>query len=321
MKAMVLTAGMGTRLMPLTLEKAKPAIPLLGKPLVLTIMDKLKPLGIDEFRLNLHTLPETITRIFDSVPKSGWNVSFSYEPEILGTAGGLKANESFFSDETFLVVNGDIFFEFDIQPVIDFHLKHKALATLALCEQQPPYNYTPIRIDSNHLIHSFPRSEEGMKKEGPAYVFSGITVLSKRIFGFIEPGGFSEIVSDVYEPAISAGFNIYGYPVHGYWNDLGTPARYLSTQRKIFVRNSIKPTVAISENAFVAEPNDIGPYVSIEQGCVIEDSCVIQDAILWENCHVRRGSTVRNCILGQGMVIQGQYEDRVITLNGEFSLV
>jgi NDP-sugar pyrophosphorylase family protein len=321
MKAMVLTAGMGTRLMPLTLEKAKPAIPLLGKPLILTIMEKLSALGINEFRLNLHTLPDTITRIFDSLPKSCWNVSFSYEPEILGTAGGLKANESFFSDETLLVVNGDIFFEFDIRPVIDFHIRHKALATLALCEQRPPYNYTPIRIDSNHLIQSFPRSEESKKEKGPAYVFSGVTVLSKEIFGFIEPAGFSEIVSDVYEPTIAAGFNICGYPVHGYWNDLGTPARYLSTQRELFIRNAISPPRAISDDASVADADYIGPYVSIEQGCVIEDGCVIQDAILWENCHIRRGSTVRNCILGQGMVIQGHYEDRAITLNGECSLV
>ncbi len=317
---MVLTAGRGTRLKPLTLERAKPAIPLLGKPLILTILEKLRTLGIKEFRLNLHTLPETIKRSFDLVREEIRDVSFSYEPEILGTAGGLKANESFLTDETFIMVNGDIFFEFDITEVIDFHVRNNSLATLALWPQARPYLHTPIKIDSSYLIHSFPRTGGPFEQDDQAYVFTGITVLSRDIFGLIEPNGFSEIVADVYEPSIIKGLKICGYPVNGYWNDLGTPARYLATQKEVFEYLSTSPYRIIGNGVVVPEPERIGPYVSIGERSVIEENCEIRDSILWEDCRVSRGSRIRHCIVGRGVCLNGDLENRVITLNGELPL-
>ncbi len=320
MKAMVLAAGRGSRLRPLTLERAKPAIPLLGNPLVRTILEKLRAFGITEFRLNLHTLPETIKQCFDLVFENTSDVSFSYEPEILGTAGGLKANESFFKDETFLMVNGDIFFEFDISKVIDFHVRNDSLATLALWPQNPPYQHTPIRIDSSYRIHSFPRTRENSRNHGQAYVFTGITVLSRDIFRLIKPSGFSEIVADVYEPSITKGLKICGCPVQGYWNDLGTPARYLATQKEVFDYSRIRPPCVIGNGVIVREPERMGPYVAIGQGSVIEEDCEIGDSILWENCSVRRGARIRHCIVGRGVCLKGDLENRVITRNGEIPL-
>ena len=320
MKAMVLTAGLGTRLRPLTLERAKPAIPLLGKPLILTIIEKLRALEVKECRLNLHTLPETIKRCFNLALENISGVSFSYEPQILGTAGGLKSNESFLTDETFLMVNGDIFFEFDITKVIDFHVRNDSLATLALWPQMPPYRHTPIRIDSSYRIHSFPRTGGPWQKDGQAYVFTGITVLSRDIFRLIEPNGFSEIVTDVYEPSIIKGLKICGYPVKGYWNDLGTPASYLATQKEVFEYSGISPSHIIDDGVVVHEPQRIGPYVSIGQGSIIEEDCQIRDSILWEDCCVRRGARIKRCIVGRGVCLKGDLENRVITLNGEIPL-
>jgi len=320
MKAMILAAGHGIRLRPLTLERAKPAIPLLGKPLILIVLEKLEALGVTSSRINLHTLPETIEETLKLTQRNICEVSFSYEPYILGTAGGLKANESFFTDDTFLMVNGDIFFEFDLLKVIDFHVRNKAFATLALYSQQAPYQHTPIRIDSTYRIHSFPRSDQPSEKVGQAYTFTGVTVLSREIFGLIKPNGFSEIVADVYEPAIAKGFKICGYPIGGYWNDLGTPSRYLSTQREVFRRKKISPTRLIEEGAVVSEPNKIGPYVSIGQGSFIEEDCDIQDSILWEDCRVHRGCKIYHCILGRGVHLEGNFENKVITLNGEIQI-
>ncbi len=320
MKAMILTAGRGTRLRPLTLERAKPAVPLMGKPLIALILKKLRTMGISEFRLNLHTLPESIREAIRAFPEIASNVSFSYEPTILGTGGGLSQNEPFFSEDTFVMVNGDIVFDFDIRPAIDFHIDNEALATLALFPQPAPFAYTPIRFDSNHIIRAFPRFEDQTSNGEPTYVFTGITVLSHDIFKFIRNGVFSDIVSEAYIPAIEKGFKICGYPVNGYWNDIGTPSRYLSTQSDLFLRCAIASSQILSKGASVMEPELIGPNVSIQAGCVIEEDCVIEDAMLWENCLVRKGSIIKHCILGQNMVAGGHFKNLVMTTNGEVSI-
>ena len=122
MKAMILAAGLGTRLRPLTLERAKPAIPLMGKPILIRLIKSFMEQGATNFRVNLHHLPHTIERIFETPAWQDLPVSFSHEPRILGTAGGLKANESFFDQETFLMVNGDIVLDFPLAEAVAFHI-------------------------------------------------------------------------------------------------------------------------------------------------------------------------------------------------------
>ena len=161
MKAMILAAGLGTRLRPLTLERAKPAIPLLGKPLVIRLIEKLAQHGATDFRLNLHHLPRTIEDLFRIGPWDSLPVSFSYEARILGTAGGLKANEAFFDQGTFLMVNGDIVMEFPLEEAVAFHQQREALATLVLYPQQAPYRHSPIRIDEEGRSPQFQRDMAG----------------------------------------------------------------------------------------------------------------------------------------------------------------
>lgn len=318
MKAMVLTAGYGTRLRPLTLETAKPAIPVLGKPLIAQTLQKLASSGITHSRLNLHYLPHTIKQALESFEFGLPEISYSYETEILGTGGGLKSNESFFDDENFLMVNGDIFFDFSIESIIDFHIKNRATATLALYPQGQPYQYTPIRIDSDYRIRSFPRSRPIKDDSEDSYVFTGVTVLSKDIFSLMKPNGFSDIISDAYENAIALDQKIMGFPVSGYWNDLGTPSRYLCTQKKLFRHYHWDPQIFVANDAILGDGVKLGPYVSVGSGCFIGDHCHIEDSILWDNCHVGSGSTIRRCILGKGVSIHGNYHDRIITTaNGE----
>lgn len=320
MKAMILAAGCGTRLRPLTLERAKPAVPLIGTPLIGIILKRLASMGISECRLNLHALPETIIAAVEEFPGTLPEVSFSLEPTILGTGGGLKQNESFFSEDIFVMVNGDIIFDFDIREVIEFHVRQGAIATLALFPQFPPYSYTPIRIDDENVIRSFPRLGENLSEEPPAYVFTGLAILASDIFGFIRKDIFSDIVTEAYEPAIASGYKVCGYPVNGYWNDIGTPARYLSTQKEMFRRSKANPAKFISESSSIRNPELLGPYVSIGKACVIEEDCVISDSIVWENCVLRKGSTIKHCIIGANMVVEGNFQNLVMTNNGEVTI-
>jgi NDP-sugar pyrophosphorylase family protein len=316
MKAMILAAGLGTRLRPLTLERAKPAIPLLGKPLVCRITEKLKALGVFDFRLNLHHLPETVEAAFEDCGDET-RVSFSYEQEILGTAGGLKANESFFTDETFIMANGDILFDFDLREALDFHKRMNAFATLILVPQEPPYPFYPIRIDKEFRLRRFKGEWPGGSLTPEIYVFSGIHILEPGIFDYIPAGGFCEINDEVYPKALAAGKPIFGFPVSGYWDDLGTPARYLAAQNALFRKRPEFRNVYYANGNAGDQSAGIGPYVSIGRNCSIQSGVELTESILWDDVRLAGNSKLRNCILGSGVRFKGVTENKVITSIGQ----
>ncbi|MGB6067117.1 MAG: NDP-sugar synthase [Desulfomonilaceae bacterium] len=321
MKAMILAAGLGTRLRPLTLERAKPAIPLLGKPLIIRLIEKLMQQGATDFRLNLHHLPHTIENLFQSPPWDSLPVSFSHEPRILGTAGGLKANEAFFDQGTFLMVNGDIVLEFSLEEAIAFHRDRKALATLVLYPQQEPYRHSPIRVDDEGHFRHFKGIWPGNTPRAGTYVFTGVHILEPEIFRFVPKGEFYEINDQVYTDGLQKGEKIYGFPVEGYWNDLGTPRRYLDAQKAMFQRGATTPPVHISPGASLADNVALGLHVSVGSGCVLEQDSFLENSILWDNVCVRDRATIRDSIVGANMIVEGDCNGKILTRNGEAAIV
>jgi len=320
-KAMILAAGLGTRLRPLTLECPKPAMPLLGKPIVARLVEKLMEYGVDGFRLNVHHLPDSVERIFQSPPWDHLPVSFSYEKEILGTAGGLKANEAFFDQGTFLMVNGKIVMDLPLQQALEFHRERKALATLILYPQSQPYRWFPVRIDEEYRLRNFKGAAQGGELRPQAYVFTGIHILEPEIFAFIPPGVFYEINDQVYPAAMQCGKRVFGFPVEGYWQEPSNPSRYLETQEDLFLRSGKAPWIDVHAGAHIDERASLGPFVSIGPGCVVEGPSSVQNAILWEGVHVKRGSSVKNSVLGSGVIVDRDCVDKVVTRNGEVPLV
>jgi len=321
MKAMILAAGLGTRLRPLTREVAKPAVPLLGQPLVVRLIRKLAREGVSDFRLNLHHAPESIKKLFRIPPWDSLPVTFSYEDEILGTAGGLKANESFFADGTFIMANADIVIDFSLQEALDFHRRNAALATMILYPQEYPYRYFQVRIDQQGRLRHFKGMCPGGDLRPEAYVFTGVHILEPEIFSYIAAGKFSEINDEVYPAALGKGEKICGIPVNGYWNDLGDPRRYLAAQKDLLIREAPKRHTWFAPDVRVADSARVGPFVSAGSGCAIGAKATVENAILWENVSVERGATVRNCIVGSGMTLTGDLCDKIITRDGEVSLV
>jgi NDP-sugar pyrophosphorylase family protein len=320
MKAMILAAGLGTRLRPLTLERAKPSIPLLGKPILIRLIERLMEHDATDFRINLHHLPHTIEQIFETPALQGLSVSFSHEPRILGTAGGLKANESFFDQGTFLMVNGDIVLDFPLAEAVAFHKERDALATLVLLPQTPPYTYVPVRIDREGSLWDFKGTGKRGNPTPSAYLFTGVHILEPEIFDFIPHGEFHEINDQVYPEAMRSGKKICGFPVQGYWNDLGDPVRYLEAQQAMMTRGGDTGLAYISPEAKVSSNATVGPFVSVEADCTLEEGSQASNAVLWENVRLRRGSSVRNCIIGSDMVLEGERANRIVTRNGEIEL-
>ncbi len=314
MRAMILTAGLGTRLRPLTLELAKPAAPLCRKPIILRLAQYLEAQGVEKFRLNLHHLPETIEEVFQGTQL---DVSFRFEPKILGAAGGLKNNEDFFENKPFLMVNGDIFTTCPLKPLIDFHLRERPLATLGLIEQKPPYAHFPVRINKEFELFDFKGSTIKGVPRSEVFVFTGVHVLDPEIFQYIPKSEPYDINSQVYVNAMKAGERVCGFPIKGYWNDLGDPNRYLRAHMDLLsgVAGPLNE-IPIAHDATIDPSARIGPTSVVDNGCVVGASTVIENSVLWPDVKIYGSTKLNNCIVARSVKITGNHSNKIITNNG-----
>ena len=226
MKAMILAAGEGTRLHPLTLETPKVLLPIGEKPLIEYTLTWLKSHGISEVAVNLHYLGDKIRNLLGDGSKFGVKIHYSPEKEILGTAGGVKKIETFLGS-TFAVVYGDILTDFNLSAMIDFHKQKRASATLALFEVPNPWEVGVVDIDTQGKVLSFrekpPRgSEAGNLSSGGIYVFE------KEILAHIPNAGFSDFGYDILPKLIELGLPLYGYLLkpEDYLIDIGSIDKY-----------------------------------------------------------------------------------------------
>ena len=185
MKAMILSAGAGTRLLPLTLTIPKPMLSITNKPALEHIIDLCKKHNISKIKMNLHYLPEYIDKYFKDGKQFGVDISYSIEKKLLGTAGGIKRVQSFF-DETFVVLSGDGFTDIDLSSMLEFHKNSGSKATIAVKEVDDPSKFGVVVADSNFKIMSFqekPKKEDALSK----LVNLGIYIFEPEILDLIPP--------------------------------------------------------------------------------------------------------------------------------------
>jgi NDP-sugar pyrophosphorylase family protein len=225
MKAMVLAAGRGTRLKPLTNSIPKPMIPFAGKPLLEHIINLLAQHGFDEIVINLYHLPELIRNYFGD--GSNWNVHLSYslEDELLGTAGAVRKVRDFF-DEPFLVYYGDNLTNFDLTDLLQEHKKQELIASIGLLWMDAPTTRGIIGLDENGHINRF------VEKPQPEQVFddylinSGTYILQPEIFDFIPVGQVSDFSHDTFPTLRREGRALYGHRMRGDLLSTDTLERY-----------------------------------------------------------------------------------------------
>jgi len=223
-QAIVLAAGLGTRLLPLTLRAPKPVLPVGGVSILLFNLYLLKEAGIRKITVNLHHLPEKIRGLLRNEKKSGLNLHYSYEPKILGTAGGIAQALAGMSQDTVAVLNGDILFDLDLNAMAARHRKSKALATLACIPKDRAKVDSFVEFDRSGRIR---RIAGGPASPGPlpplkAAIFSGAHLLEPHLFSDYPQGQFGCVVRQVYQPAIARGDRLQAYEHRGAWWDLGS---------------------------------------------------------------------------------------------------
>jgi len=230
MKALILAAGLGTRLAPYTDHTPKPLFPVGGRPLLDMIIRNLETAGCESIIINTHHLHNKI-EAFLNLQRYPIPVTTSHEPVILGTGGAIKNAGNFWDKRPFIVINSDIYTDIDLREIYRFHLGHNHPATLVLTDYE---EFNNVQVDEDNFIlgfensrvNPFPCLNQGNIKR---LTFTGIQVLNPEILDFIPANSFSNSI-DVYRQMISCGEKLHAFiPKNHFWNDLGTPGKYIDT--------------------------------------------------------------------------------------------
>jgi NDP-sugar pyrophosphorylase family protein len=230
MRAMILAAGFGTRLRPLTNTIPKPLLPVGGTPLIVWNLLLLRRHGIREVMINLHYLGSQIEKALGDGKRFDMGIVYSPESTLLGTGGGLKQAETFFQGEAFLVVNGDTLFELDLGHLIRFHEREDPLATMVVREDPETERWGAVELDGEQRIIRI-NGRGGVAHDSVRrQMFAGVHIVHPRLLRTVPSGRESSII-DAYVHEMERGERVLGYSFTGYWSDVGTPARYAAAQR------------------------------------------------------------------------------------------
>jgi NDP-sugar pyrophosphorylase family protein len=332
MKAFVLGAGLGTRLRPLTERRPKPLVPLYGKPLITFGFDHLIANGITSFVVNTHHCPEAYGQLLPGDDYRGCRVEYRHEPVLLDTGGGIKNVESFVGGEPFVAYNGDILADFPLRPSIDRHLESGHLATLVLRSSGGPLHVqsrdglvTDIRgklandVEQASRLLSQTGNRDGRPTppaapSDPAFLFTGITILSPEIFRHIPFGQVVSIIP-IYLDLLRAGAKIGAHIAdEGLWLDLGTRDAYLGAHALLqpggvqlsYARDGWP--AAMAGDSRVASTASLQGACAIGAGATVGGHAILQDCVLWENAAVAPQSRLTRCVVRDGMAAAGTFD-------------
>ncbi len=291
MKAMILAAGFGTRLFPLTIDRTKPAIPFLGKPLVGYVAEYVAKFGFKDVVVNLHHQPNSVKKALGDGEQFGVKIHYTTEePKILGTAGALDNARHLLEDATFLIVNGKIITDIDISKAIETHKKSGALATMILKENPNFEKFTEVLVENERIKgfgDGFPnRSNIQNPTSKIPLMFTGIHILEPRVFDYIPRGVYSDIVPTFYNPALKKDEKIAAHITNGNWFELSTIPRYLE----------ISLAMMNGANVFQGE------------NCSVSKNAEVKDSVIWDDVIIEDGARLVKTIIADGVRIKAGEE-------------
>lgn len=300
--AIILCAGLGTRLRPLTEHTAKPAVPLLGRPLVGYGLELLRAAGFTRVCINTHWRAAEMRAAAEAeAQRLGLTLVFSHEPAILGTGGVFRQARELGlvrRDRPLVVLNGDVLFDLDLPALLGRHTASNAAATMVLRAMPGGGGYSPVEADETGRIHRIGRY--GRPGAGPGRLFTGVHVLSPRALDLL-PAGESGVVETVYAPLLDAGERVQAVIDEGLWLDLGDPRGYLEAHLTL-LGGGLKLGPLARLGILPDTPATIAPDAVIEPGARVERSSIgagafvaagaqVVDSVVWPG--VRIGAAER----------------------------
>ena len=295
MRAMILAAGLGTRLRPLSLEIPKPVIPVLGRPLCGHAMEFLHEHGAESFLLNLHHGPDTVRRKVAAWAADRFPVEFLFEPEILGTGGGIGNAAEYLRGGTFVTANSDAIARFPLGEAVARHRASGALATLVLFPDRRN-RYTPVRVRQDGRVSGFGGAAPDGAFEG---FYTGYQIAEPELLARIPRGRPSCIVRDTLIPLIEEGAPVCAFMSEGVFLDFGSPEDYLRGTLALLTERGGRqgPGSFVHPRASIGDGATLGPGAVIEEGASVGAGATVRRAILWPGAVVPPGALVENGIL------------------------
>jgi mannose-1-phosphate guanylyltransferase/mannose-1-phosphate guanylyltransferase/phosphomannomutase len=299
---MVLAAGLGTRLRPLTYEITKPMVPVLDRPVMEHILDLLARHGFEEVIANLHYFPDTIREYF------GDRLSYHHEPELLGTAGGVRACAEFFGDQPFLVISGDALTDIDLGALAARHRDSGGIATLAVKKVSDTREYGVVLHDRDGRVTGFqekPAPEEALSQLGNC----GIYVFSPEIFDYFPARDFADWAQDVFPALLDNDVPFYVHEIHEYWNDVGSLAELrqgtfdaLEGELNLgLAARELAPGVLAADGSQLPAGAQVeGPAWIGEGAQLADDVRLMGPVVLGRGCRVGAGAQLRSSIVLPG---------------------
>jgi mannose-1-phosphate guanylyltransferase len=311
MRAMVLAAGLGTRLLPLTRLRPKCLMPVMNQPLLGLWLQRLEALGAQGAVVNTHHLAPLVAGYLAGRPAGGLAVVQSHEPVILGTGGGLVAARRLLGERPFLLVNSDVLASADPRPLLKALEASGALAVLGLSDQ-PRFN--TVALDRGGRVLGFKgHGGHGGLAEAPRWLtYSGLAAISPALLDFLPAQGFSTLVQGL-EAGLAAGGQVLGWELGGFWDDLGTPEHLLDLHRLL-----LEAPPAGLEHLAPREPLVLAPGAVVEPGARVEGLAVlgagarletgslVKNSLLLPGARVAAGARVRDAVLGDGFLARGE---------------
>ncbi len=325
MKAFIMAAGFGTRLQPLTIAVPKPLVTIAGKPIMQLNLEHLAKAGVKDITANIHYHPEQIQNYFGNGSDFGVNLTYSFEVDLLGTAGGVKrmAEEIQEVKGTFLVLSSDALSDINLAKLVAFHKRKKALVTMALCPVADVTHFGVVVTDQNQRITAFqekPKKEEALSN----FANSGIYVMEAEVLKLIPQSKKYDFGSQLFPEMIKRGMPLFGYPMIEYWNDVGSldqyyrsnvdaingrvqiqlPGRKAGKDLWLGRGSRIHSSAEFKGSLLLGERTNVGKNVKINGNCVIGDMCIVEDgaqitdSIIWSHTYVGRGCRIRGALLG-----------------------
>jgi mannose-1-phosphate guanylyltransferase len=285
MKAMILAAGLGTRLRPLTDKKPKALMPVVNKPIIGWVIEYLKKHGIDQIVVNAHHHYRQIVDYLDGGRPFDCEIQVRVEPEILGTGGGIKNTEGFWGSDPFIVINSDILTDINLSRAYESHKKLGGLVTLILHDREP---YNQIQIDNNGFVTDISAwSAQGR------FAFTGIHIIDPDLLVHIPDRVFSDII-DCYRKLIQSGGFIRSLLTTGhYWRDMGTVESYLQANRDLLD----KELFSVGPECHIDESTRLEDWAVIGEKTTLEEDVEIRRSVLWDEVRVRKGAKVIDSVV------------------------
>ncbi len=284
----ILAAGYGRRLRPLTLFSAKPAVLFLNRPLIRYSLDFLRLGGVSDVFVNLHHLPDTVTESLE-----GEDVEFSFEPEILGTAGAIGNIRDRLTADTLVITNGKVYLEENLDRVLGFHRSRGAWVTLMLVPYPAGSGFNPVWLDEKGNVAGI--GPELESRPGLArFAFTGVHVWERKVVDRVGPG-ISDSVKDIYPALFAEGCPVAGFVTDSYWCESSRPGLYLSNGLDILRRRGLENLIQCDSSASSLHG------VIASESVTVGGGCRLRECVLWPDSAVGGGSELDRVIVTSGV--------------------